>query len=433
VRSSLAFLDSVIGEFDDGLISSTESDFAHSASVNKTKNVSNRRNAAPKAVPSASASSRLREQSAPPKLPNNRNKHTSALSDKIEHIFSELTDEICMDGNGLRRPQQQHQQQQRRQSPVRRVNDPLPVPPQPPPPPPMPHNSNDEVVVYADQERTATTSVKAQVHSLENRGRERTREPEQRQQQKRSKSENPAFALVEPPPPMPEKIRIHLRAAAQQQARGRDARSRSNSRSNNKPNKKSKAKSRVPADITREILGVDDSASFINTSLNRATEAEQKKGRRGTSTVSNASHPSSGSHSYEVLLGVNPAVNSVGKSSNASNGKASSSGSSGFASRTSGDRAQRQADRSPRGRRRAHKEESKLQYRRSRSLGAGLEVAREDSVVSNRSNSRMASARNTPDRIEVDRGRSLERKKAHARQFQQQRQIIEEEDFQAPR
>merc|ERR1712018_1020164 len=80
VRSSLNFLDSVIGEFDDGLISAAESDYQ------STRVQDNDRTIAPE----------IRKRP-PPKIKDLSQRPQSSglsLTDKIDDIFSELTEEI---------------------------------------------------------------------------------------------------------------------------------------------------------------------------------------------------------------------------------------------------------------------------------------------------------------------------------------------------
>ncbi|XP_059081973.1 serine/arginine repetitive matrix protein 1-like [Tigriopus californicus] len=232
VRSSLDLLDSVIGEFDDGLLSGTDSEYM----------VDPRRQA--RESPSA------RSGPVQPIISDKRR----IISDKIDNIFSEATHEIIYADENV----------SRRRSPVRRVNDPLPTPPQPvppPPPPPMPMGltgvngmnggGDGEVIVYEDYDRnhqtggrspsvttsstTTTTNVKAQIHSLEARGRDIQQMKRHNlnngskmsgdvKDKSRSRSENPPLARnqgfsyldqrssrVEMPPPMPEKTKIHLK------------------------------------------------------------------------------------------------------------------------------------------------------------------------------------------------------------------------------
>lgn len=102
-------MDSVIGEFDDGLLSAAESDIGHQSRV-QSRNSENGR-----------IEAEIRKRP-PPKakevIPNSRR----SLTDKIDDIFSELTEEIYTADKAK-------QIVNRQLSPVRRVNDPLPTPP----------------------------------------------------------------------------------------------------------------------------------------------------------------------------------------------------------------------------------------------------------------------------------------------------------------
>ena len=115
-------MDSVIGEFDDGLISAAESDYQ------STRVQDNDRTIAPE----------IRKRP-PPKIKDLSQRPQSSglsLTDKIDDIFSELTEEIYSADkqqkiiNKNRRPEKSSSTNSGRQlSPTRRVNDPLPTPP----------------------------------------------------------------------------------------------------------------------------------------------------------------------------------------------------------------------------------------------------------------------------------------------------------------
>ena len=127
MRSSLDLLDSVIGEFDDGLTSAAESEYSSRAfsrggqGENVRIEAEIRKRPPPKAksgpIPSSGVS----------------------LTEKIDDIFSELTEEIyCADKQQKlihRAPAIRSESQSsssnagRKLSPIRRVNDPLPTPP----------------------------------------------------------------------------------------------------------------------------------------------------------------------------------------------------------------------------------------------------------------------------------------------------------------
>ena len=182
VRTSLDILDSVIGEFDDGLLSSAESEYIHDHrdTNNKAKKSKKRANSN-HAVPEATA-------------PSSHNRR--ALDHRIDDIFSEATNEVVEYPASSRHSGGGGSGGKRRRSPTRRVDDPLPVPPQPvpPTPPPMPGGGGGEVIVYGEPEARSshsppTTSVKAQIHSLEQKG-----FGQSRAQQQRSRSENPPLA-----------------------------------------------------------------------------------------------------------------------------------------------------------------------------------------------------------------------------------------------
>ena len=152
VRSSLNFLDSVIGEFDDGLVSSAESDYNQQpnggggSSSNggllggKVQEIDDR-----------TIAPEIRKRP-PPKIKDlsQRNPQSSGISltDKIDDIFSELTEEIYSVDKQQKIINNNNKQQQHRRhvddtqishhsnnssgrqlSPIRRVNDPLPTPP----------------------------------------------------------------------------------------------------------------------------------------------------------------------------------------------------------------------------------------------------------------------------------------------------------------
>eukprot|EP00093_Oithona_nana_P008920 08920.XXX_169235_183479_1 [CDS] Oithona nana genome sequencing. len=162
VRHSLDLLDSVIGEFDDGLTSAAESDSGLIEAEIRKRPPPKRQNVV---NPPEMMSSGL------------------SLTDKIDDIFSELTEEIysadkqqkIIHRAPMRTESTNSSNNARKLSPIRRVNDPLPTPPQ------LQETSRktgakDEVVVYGEKERPKEVialkkSVKAQVHSLETRGR----------------------------------------------------------------------------------------------------------------------------------------------------------------------------------------------------------------------------------------------------------------------
>ena len=117
VRHSLDLLDSVIGEFDDGLTSAAESDSGLIEAEIRTRPPPKRQNVV---NPPEMMSSGL------------------SLTDKIDDIFSELTEEIysadkqqkIIHRAPMRTESTNSSNNARKLSPIRRVNDPLPTPPQ---------------------------------------------------------------------------------------------------------------------------------------------------------------------------------------------------------------------------------------------------------------------------------------------------------------
>ena len=144
VRSSLNFLDSVIGEFDDGLISAAESDYTTQNGGGGEHRGGRRSQMSVITVEDdRSIAPEIRKRPPPKNKDLSPRPHSSGISltDKIDDIFSELTEEIysadkqqkiiskrSRNSNG--KPESFSSSNSGRQlSPVRRVTDPLPTPP----------------------------------------------------------------------------------------------------------------------------------------------------------------------------------------------------------------------------------------------------------------------------------------------------------------
>ena len=130
VRSSLDLLDSVIGEFDDGLLSAAESEYGGRIEAEIRKRPPPKGNGL-KTGPN-DASSNIHHD--PPLKQALSNGNGVSLTDKIDDIFSELTEEIYSADKQqkismLRSESTNSDHAGRKLSPTRRVNDPLPTPP----------------------------------------------------------------------------------------------------------------------------------------------------------------------------------------------------------------------------------------------------------------------------------------------------------------
>lgn len=112
-------LDSVIGEFDDGLTSAAESEYGGTNRENGRIEAEIRKRPPPKHRGNAS----------------NGGPGNVSLTDKIDDIFSELTEEIYSADkqqkiiNRAPMRSESTNSDSRKLSPIRRVNDPLPTPP----------------------------------------------------------------------------------------------------------------------------------------------------------------------------------------------------------------------------------------------------------------------------------------------------------------
>lgn len=121
VRNSLDLLDSVIGEFDDGLTSAAESEYGGITRENGRIEAEIRKRPPPKNRSSNGA--------------NGSGPGNVSLTDKIDDIFSELTEEIYSADkqqkiiNRAPMRSESTNSDSRKLSPIRRVNDPLPTPP----------------------------------------------------------------------------------------------------------------------------------------------------------------------------------------------------------------------------------------------------------------------------------------------------------------
>ena len=138
VRSSLDLLDSVIGEFDDGLLSAAESEYGgggggggHGGGGRIEAEI--RKRPPPKSKAMGSSNKNPLNQSEPPLKPAQTGPNGVSLTEKIDDIFSELTEEIYSADKQqkimLRSESTNSDSAGRKLSPIRRVNDPLPTPP----------------------------------------------------------------------------------------------------------------------------------------------------------------------------------------------------------------------------------------------------------------------------------------------------------------
>lgn len=316
-----------------------------------------------------------RDKSAPPLSGN--------FNEKIDSIFSEVTHEISYRESSA--GSKQVPPHVRHRSPIRRVDDPLPTPPPPPPQPIPPHTASfgggaslkSEVIVYEDYEDKQkqsnvplTKSVKAQVHSLEARGRDfgRGKNAETKAKMARSKSENPPLVsrrgmslaqnLMDVPPPMPEKTKIHLKGS------------------------------------TTETLESRASSNLTNISSASKRQQQLQRQAKANKASPSSSKPSRARSSSSVMSNHMSPVSSV--SHRSSSNQYESVGQGGPNSVLSSAPSQRTNDSRSRSRL-ASREESRLEYRRSRSLGALeanklAEAEAEESVLTGRSG---ASSRRT--------------------------------------
>ena len=127
VRSSLDLLDSVIGEFDDGLLSAAESEYGGGRIEAEIR----------KRPPPKGQKTGPNDVAAAPHLHGDPPVKQAlsngvSLTDKIDDIFSELTEEIYSADKQQKimlRSESTNSDAGRKLSPTRRVNDPLPTPP----------------------------------------------------------------------------------------------------------------------------------------------------------------------------------------------------------------------------------------------------------------------------------------------------------------
>ena len=120
VRSSLDLLDGVIGEFDDGLTSSAESEANHARNQSRqVKNGVNQRRGGQREEKPVRGGQRGDR----PVKPELKSSHLS-INEQIDDIFSQLTEEIYLDEKQVK-----ENKIKLSRSPTRNRNDPLPRPP----------------------------------------------------------------------------------------------------------------------------------------------------------------------------------------------------------------------------------------------------------------------------------------------------------------
>ena len=238
MRSSLDLLDGVIGEFDDGLTSSAESEANHRrpghTRTNQRPGYEARTNGRP-GQGGRQTNQRPGEDKVRPEL---RSSHLS-INEQIDDIFSQLTEEIYLDEKKIK-----ENKIKLSRSPTRNRNDPLPPPPisgdskQPPPPidrkkkPFSPNRSSKLSSKYQDNKTLTTDKPRSKTSGSKSDNRHNHSLPHDRSggggevilYEDHDFSNNTIEKVVadvhktadyskraQVPPPMPEKQKIHLK------------------------------------------------------------------------------------------------------------------------------------------------------------------------------------------------------------------------------